>query len=105
MCVCSLQEVSPYLSMNVKCTTLHHILNEPPIQMQEMLDSLETALTFASPVKDGLGVSTLDRTLLCDNRAELYFKELAAQEAEERVKAARVASGICSLRPIGEVGL
>ncbi len=81
------------------------ILNDPPIQMREMLDNLETALTFASPVKDGLGVSTLDRTLLCDNRGELYFKELAALEAEEKARAARVASGVCSLRPIGEVGL
>jgi len=73
--------------------------------MQEMLDSLERSLTFASPVKDGLGVSTLDRTLLCDNRGELYFKELAALEAEEKAKAARVASGFCSLRPVGEVRL
>lgn len=73
--------------------------------MKEMLDSLERALTFASPVKDGLGVSTLDRTLLCDNRGELYFKELAALEAEQKAKAARTASGTCSLRPIGEVGV
>lgn len=72
-------------------------------QMQDMLDNLEKTLTFVSPVKDGLGVSTLDRTLLCDNRGELFFKELAALEAKEKTKAARVASGTCSLEPIGEV--
>lgn len=72
--------------------------------MQEMLDNLEKTMTFVSPVKDGLGVSSLDRTLLCDNRAELFVKELAALEAAEKAKAARVASGTCSLEPIGEVG-
>lgn len=72
--------------------------------MQEMLDNLEKTMTFVSPVKDGLGVSSLDRTLLCDNRGELFVKELAALEATEKAKAARVASGTCSLEPIGEVG-
>lgn len=62
-------------------------------------------MTFVSPVKDGLGVSTLDRTLLCDNRGELFVKELAALEAAEKAKVARVASGTCGLEPIGEVGL
>lgn len=73
--------------------------------MQEMLDNLEKTLSFVSPVKDGLGVSALDRTLLCDNRGELFFKELAALEAEQKAKAARAASGTCILEPIGEVGL
>ena len=72
--------------------------------MHEMLDNLEKTMTFVSPVKDGLGVSTLDRTLLCDNRGDLFVKELAALEAAEKAKAARVASETCGLEPIGEVG-
>lgn len=75
------------------------------LQMQDMLDNLERALTFVSPVKGGLGMSALDRTLRCDNRGELFFKELAALEAEEKAKAGRVGSKICSLQPVGEVGL
>lgn len=71
--------------------------------MHVMLDNLEKTMTFVSPVKDGLGVSTLDRTLLCDNRVELFLKKLAALEVEEKAKAARDAPGTCSLEPIGEV--
>lgn len=78
--------------------------NRPIRQMKAMLDNLEKSLTFVSPVKDGLGVSTLDRTLLCDNRGELFFRKLAALEAEKKSKAARDASGTCNLEPIGEVG-
>eukprot|EP00903_Cladosiphon_okamuranus_P016562 g15279.t1 len=76
---------------------------EADCKMQEKLDNLEKTMTFMSPVKDGLGVSTLDRTLLCDNRGELFVKELAALEAAEKAKAARVASGPCGLEPIGEI--
>lgn len=71
--------------------------------MEDMLDNLEKTLTFISPVKDGLGVSTLDRTLRDDRRRDQFYAELAALKAQKVAAAARVASGSCDVRPIGEV--
>lgn len=74
-------------------------------KMEELRDDLERTLTSISPVKEGTGVSILDRTLRSDNSGELFFKELASLEAKDKAKAAGVASGGCgSLYPIGEVG-
>lgn len=71
--------------------------------MQDMRDNLEKALTFLSPVKDGVGMSALDRTFRCDNSGELFFKELAALKAQAEAKAAGICFRACSLQPIGEV--
>lgn len=60
-------------------------------------------MTFVSPVKDGLGVSPLDRTLRDDTRTDLLYTELAALEAQNKATAARSASRSCDLRPIAEV--
>lgn len=72
--------------------------------MEDMYDSLEKTLSFVSPVKDGLGVSALDRTLGCDNSGELFFQELASLEAKKRAKAAGDSGRACGIKNIREVG-
>ncbi|CAM9822166.1 unnamed protein product, partial [Scytosiphon promiscuus] len=72
-------------------------------KMEDMFDNLEKTLSFVSPVKDGLGVSTLDRTLGSDNSGELFFRELASLEAKKRAKDEGVSARTCGIKNIREV--
>lgn len=75
-----------------------------------MVDNFEKTLMLISPVKEGLGLSVLDRSCGDDDRGNLYFSELAALQAKKAKKAkkeaaaaARVAPGCSSSLSVGEV--
>lgn len=74
-------------------------------QLQNALDDLDNALTDISPVKDAVGFSVLDRTLLRDDRGRMFQDEIARLKAEKErsCQEGQPASGYPDERPIGEV--
>lgn len=72
-------------------------------QLQGELDDLDKTVTFISPVKDGPGMSPLDRTLADDNRTRSFLDEIARLKAERRASEDRVAPCSSPDQPIGEV--
>ena len=71
--------------------------------MGDMVDNFEKTLMLVSPVKEGLGLSVLDRSCGDDDRGDIFFSELAALQAKKEAEAARGASGCCGSLSIGEV--
>lgn len=75
-------------------------------QMEDMVDSFEKTLMLLSPVKEGMGLSVLDRTCGDDDGGDLFYSELAALQAKEEAQAQATRGGAserCSSLSIGEV--
>lgn len=71
--------------------------------MEDMVDNFEKTLMLISPVKEGLGLSVLDRSCGDDDRGDLFFSELAALQAKTEAEEARGASECRGSLSIGEV--